>query len=173
MISEPDALVRLTRLCAELATDCTAMKARASEVAQLNSHWDKLGSLGRPELVLLAVNLHGWYTALETALERVARLLDQSTPEGGSWHIDLLAQMKLDIPGVRPSVLPEAAMQALHELRKFRHFFRNAYVLEFDPLQIKQRAADLLQADPLLAVTMSNLQTHLAATLAELAGASR
>ena len=145
------------------------MKARAAEVAQLNDRWDKADGLGRPELVLLAVNLHGWYTAFETALERVARLLDQSIPEGSSWHIDLLAQMKLDIPGVRPAVIPEGAMQALHNLRKFRHFFRNAYVLDLDPVQVKQRAADLLQAVPPLATAMANLQAHIGATLAELA----
>ena len=173
MVAEPEAVVRLTRLRTELAADCAAMKARASEVAQLSDQWDKSGSLGRPELVLLAVNLHGWYTAFETALEPVARLLDQSTPEGGSWHVDLLAQMKLDIPGVRPSVIPEAAMQALHELRKFRHFFRNAYVLDLDPQQVRQRAVDLLHADPPLADAMSNLQAHVTATLAELTGIAR
>ena len=173
MVAEPESVVRLTRLQAELATDFAAMKARASEVAELSSHWDRAGGLGRPELVLLAVNLHGWYTALETALERVARLLDQSTPEGGSWHVDLLGQMKLDIPGVRPSVIPDVAMRSLHELRKFRHFFRNAYVLDLDPLQVRQRVADLLRADPLLAGALSNLQAHVAATLAELTGTAR
>ena len=74
MVAEPEAVVRLTRLRTELAADCAAMKARASEVAQLSDRWDKSGSLGRPELVLLAVNLHGWYTALETALEDRLRL---------------------------------------------------------------------------------------------------
>ena len=173
MVAEPEAIVRLTRLRAELSVDCAAMNARVAEVAQLIDSWDTASSLGRPELVLLAVNLHGLYTALETALERVARLLDHSAPEGGSWHVDLLAQMKLDVPGVRPAVVPEIATQGLHELRKFRHFFRNAYVLNLDPLQVRLRADDLLRvADP-VANALSGLQAHVAATLAELTGITR
>jgi len=170
MVSEPEPVVRLTRLRVELAADCAAMDARSAEVAELVDRWDKGGSLGRPELVLLAVNLHGWYTALETALERVARLLDRSSPEGGSWHIDLPAQMKLDMPGVRPAVIPEQAVQGLHELRKFRHFFRSAYVLDLDEAQVRQRAAELLQVDRPMATALSGLQNHVASTLAELTG---
>jgi hypothetical protein len=146
------------------------MEARASEVEQLMDGWDKAGALGRPELALLAVNLHGWYTALETALERIARLLDQSAPEGGSWHVDLLAQMKIDVPGVRPAAVPEIVMPRLHELRKFRHFFRNAYVLDLDPAQVRERAADLLRVAHPVATALSGLQIHVAATLAELTG---
>jgi hypothetical protein len=153
-----------------LVVDRAALEARAAETAELMGRWDTDGRLGRPELVLLAVNLHGWYTALETALERVARLLDQSVPEGGSWHIDLLAQMKLDVPGVRPAVLPEMAMQALHELRKFRHFFRNAYVLDLDPVLVHQRSSDLVRVSLPVADGLAGLQNHIASTLTALIG---
>jgi hypothetical protein len=70
-------------------------------------------------------------------------------------------------------VIPEVSLQALHELRRFRHFFRNAYVLDLDPLQVRQRAADLLHADPPLAAAMSGLLAHIAATLSELTGGAR
>ena len=53
MVSEPEPVVRLTRLRVELAADCAAMDARSAEVAELVDRWDKGGSLGRPELVLL------------------------------------------------------------------------------------------------------------------------
>jgi hypothetical protein len=168
MVAEPDAVVRLTRLQAELAGDMAAMRERAAETGELLGRWDAEGKLARPELVLLAVNLHGWYTALETALERVARLLDQTVPEGAAWHLDLLAQMRLDVPAVRPAVIPEGAQSSLQELRKFRHFFRNAYVLDLDPAQVRQRAADLLAVSAPVSASLAHLQDHLAAVLAEL-----
>jgi hypothetical protein len=120
---------------------------------------------------LVAVNLHGWYTALETALERVARLLDQTVPDGGSWHLDLLAQMRLEVPGVRPAIIPESVMPELHELRKFRHFCRNAYALDLDAAMVRQRAADLLRVCGPEAGAMAALRARIDATLAELLAA--
>ena len=169
MVAEPELVVRLARLRAELEGDTAAMKARAAEVVDLVALWDRQADLRRPELVLLAVNLHGWYTALETALERIARLMDQSVPDGPAWHIDLIAQMYLDVPGVRPAVLPKAVAPALQELRKFRHFFRNAYVLDLDPALVRERAISLSQIGGPVAAGLAALQTLLAATIAELA----
>ena len=59
MVAEPETVVRLTRLKTDLAGDRAAMDARESEVGELVRRWDQAGSLGRPELVLIAVNLHG------------------------------------------------------------------------------------------------------------------
>lgn len=171
MVVETETVVRLTRLKTDLTSDRAAMDARESEVGELVRRWDKAGSLGRPELVLIAVNLHGWYTALETALERVARLLDQTVPDGGSWHLDLLAQMRLEVPGVRPAIVPESFMPELHELRKFRHFFRNAYALDLDAALVRQRAADLLCVCGPEAAAMAALRAHIDATLTELLAA--
>ena len=91
----------------------------------------------RDKTIVLAVNLHAYYTALETALERIARLLDESVPAGPTWHVYLVSQMSTEIPSVRPAVLPGGAGAELHELRKFRHFFRSAYVLELDPARTR------------------------------------
>jgi hypothetical protein len=95
MVSEPAVAVRLARLRAEMTHDLSAMNARAGEISDLLGRWNTEGGLGRGEVIVMAVNLHGWYTALETILERVARLLDQSVPTGGAWHIDLIEQMQL------------------------------------------------------------------------------
>ena len=70
-MTEPDAVVRLTRLSQELGADRGALDARAAEIEDLLRRWNEARAISRPELVLVAVNLHGWYTALETALERV------------------------------------------------------------------------------------------------------
>jgi hypothetical protein len=149
MVAEPDLLVRLHRLRTELRADVDAMEARAAETRTLVESWDEQGTIGRADLVLIAVNLHGWYTAFEAALERTARQLDQTVPTGSSWHVDLLDQMRIEMPGLRSALIPEGTLILLHELRKFRHFFRNAYVLELDAPQVRARATNLaLIADP-------------------------
>jgi hypothetical protein len=40
MVAEPEAVVRLTRLRAELQADRMAMQARADETADLSNRWD-------------------------------------------------------------------------------------------------------------------------------------
>jgi hypothetical protein len=169
MVAEPELVVRLTRLRTEVQSDRAAMQARADEAAQLIDRWDREGALGRPEIVLLAVNLHGWYTALEAALERIGRLLDQSVPEGESWHADLVAQMQLEVPGVRRAVIPKDVDAGLRDLRRFRHFFRNAYVLDLDPTLVRQRATDLFRVRGPVAAGLAALETHLRAAIDELA----
>jgi hypothetical protein len=116
----------------------------------------------------VAVNLHGWYTALETALERIGRLLDQSVPEGEAWHADLIAQMQLEVPGVRPAVIPKNVESGLRELRRFRHFFRNAYVLDLDPVRVRERAADLSSISRAVVAGLMAIEVHAQAAIARL-----
>jgi hypothetical protein len=40
--------------------------------------------------------------------------------------------MFLEIPGVRPGVLPEAVRPMLNDLRSFRHIFRHSYDFQLD-----------------------------------------
>jgi hypothetical protein len=172
MVREPEVLVRLRRLEAELGVERSALQGRWQETRELVARWDAEGRLGRPELVLIAVNLHGWYTAFETALERVARLLDQSAPGGSSWHVDLIDQMRVDVPGLRPALVSEPTLGPLHELRKFRHFFRNAYVLDLDPVLVRARVRDLELVAPSAAANLDRLERELAQAMAELLGPS-
>lgn len=165
MPAEADVVVRLARLKGELRVDVDALTIRADELRGIIEAWDASRVIDRPNLVLAAVNIHGWYTALETGLERVARLLDQSVPAGASWHVDLLSQMQIEIPGVRPPALPTSLGGELNELRRFRHFFRNAYVVEFDPKKVRQHSEELLRAQPLVASALEALLRHVEATL--------
>lgn len=59
MVAEPDLLVRLHRPRTELRADMDAMEARAAETWTLVKSWDEQGTIGRADLVLIAVNLHG------------------------------------------------------------------------------------------------------------------
>ena len=46
------------------------------------------------------------------------------------WHRELLHKMKVEVPGIRPTVLSQSTHHYLDELRRFRHFKR--YYFEFD-----------------------------------------
>jgi hypothetical protein len=84
----------------------------------------------------VALNLHGFYAGLERVFKIVAERIDQTVPEGGSWHQELLEQMNTELNGVRPSVLSDDARKKLDRYRGFRHVVRNVYAFEFDPEQI-------------------------------------
>ena len=88
-----------------------------------------------------ALNLHGFYAGVERLFEAAALQLDGSLPKGEAWHRDLLDQMTLDLPGLRPPVISLAVMQMLDEYRRFRHVVRNVYAESFDP----QRVGELVE----------------------------
>jgi hypothetical protein len=160
-------LARLARLLREYDVDLAALGARAAESAEVLPRLSLPGP-SRADVVLLAANLHGYYTALETLLGRVAGLFDQEVPRGASRHMELLEQMLTDVPGLRPALLPASVMPDLHELRKFRHFFRNAYVLDLDVDKIRGHAERLSRLDPPLRASLEGFRRHAAAILDEL-----
>jgi hypothetical protein len=84
-----DARVRLTRLIEEARIEIEALDATAGAL-----HRDRpslaSGEASEATLALAAVRLHRYYTAVEALLERVARLFDESIPEGPTSHRDLL-----------------------------------------------------------------------------------
>lgn len=49
--------------------------------------------------------LHDFYTGIEKILEDIAKEVDRRVPIGEGWHSELLHQMTLDIPGLRPPVM--------------------------------------------------------------------
>lgn len=80
----------------------------------------------------VALHLHHLYTGIEDLFSRVATDVDGDLPSGPEWHRQLLEQMDLDVPGVRPRLLDHATLSDLDLLRRFRHRVRHAYV---DPLE--------------------------------------
>lgn len=65
-----------------------------------------------------AVAVHGWYSALEAALERIVRTLDGDVPQGDRWHRDLLSQATVELPDVRPPVLPRELLPETYRLKR-------------------------------------------------------
>jgi len=88
--------------------------------------------------------LHDFYVAAEYIFETVARNLDDLSPTGPEWHRELLRQMTLSVPGIRPALLTTETADRLDEFRAFRHVFRNVYGFNLS----SQRLQELLRALP-------------------------
>ena len=71
--------------------------------------------------------LHDFYSAIERVFTRIARELNGGIPQGEQWHRQLLDDMRLDIPEVRPAVIEGPLAKVLGEYLGFRHLFRNVY----------------------------------------------
>jgi hypothetical protein len=81
----------------------------------------------------VALNLHSFYSGLERIFELIAVEIDGGKLSGGDWHVELLRQMTLNLPGVRPAVLRKPSAEQLDELRRFRHRVRNIYAANLQP----------------------------------------
>jgi hypothetical protein len=85
-----------------------------------------------------ALNLHDFYAGLERIFYHIASTIDRSVPSGHEWHRELLRQMGLGIPTIRPAVLTAETIKSVDEFLRFRHIVRNIYAFEFDPERINQ-----------------------------------
>jgi len=82
--------------------------------------------------------LHDFYTGIEKIFESIAKEVDNRLPMGEEWHIELLHQMTLDIPGLRPQVITAKTEKKLREYLGFRHLFRKRYGFELDWQKLKK-----------------------------------
>jgi hypothetical protein len=103
------ARARLSRLLLEASVDLGALRALSSE---LGAHVAALEapSPARPILALISVDLHNYYTALESLFERTARHLDEAVPSGADWHVELVDQMAADLPPVEAARMHTAGL---------------------------------------------------------------
>jgi hypothetical protein len=157
------ARARLSRLLVEASVDLGALDALSAELrAQQAALHEPRPS--RPILALASVDLHNYYTALESLFERIARHVDEAVPAGADWHVALVDQMAADLPPVRPAVIDTRQRAWLHELRRFRHFFRHAYAVELDPTRLREHVTALLEAHHDLADALERLLEFVRAT---------
>lgn len=89
-----------------------------------------------------ALNLHDFYTGLERIFQQIASVVDETVPVGAEWHRDLLEQMCIAFPEVRPAVLSLTTCRALGEFMRFRHVVRNVYAYNFDPYRVTRLVED-------------------------------
>ena len=90
-----------------------------------------------------ALNLQGFYTGAEQAMEAIAVEVDGGMPQGPNWHRELLRQMAAPLATVRPAVLGEDALFVLDELRRFRHVVRNVYAQNLDGARVADLGTSL------------------------------
>jgi hypothetical protein len=73
-------------------------------------HWKRAGvELEDQDAFLnsVALNLHSFYNGIERVLELIVVDLDGATLGGDAWHMELLRQVQLEIPALRPAVISE------------------------------------------------------------------
>jgi len=90
----------------------------------------------------VALNLHDFYNGLERIFERIAENIDEIKPEGLNWHQEILKQMAMEIPKVRPAVISQDLREELDKYRAFRHIVRNIYAHNFKIDKIKDLMGD-------------------------------
>ena len=93
------------------------------------------------DLAAVAYLLHNLYNALENSFDQTSRTFENHVVDTARWHRELLEKMFLEIPGLRPALLPEALRPIMNDLRGFRHLFRHSYDFELDV----RRLLDLCQ----------------------------
>jgi hypothetical protein len=93
----------------------------------------------------VALNIHSFYSGLERIFEKISSAVDGSLPKGVNWHQELLKQMTLEIPDVRPAVISEKTREQLEPYRGFRHVVRNVYTYHISPNKMKPLAKGIRQ----------------------------
>jgi len=104
---------------------------------------DAAASPGGYNVDAAALNLHGFYAGLERVFLTVAERIDESVPTGSAWHQELLRQMTIALPDVRPAVVSEQLAQELDRYRGFRHVVRNVYAYVLDRRRVGELVDDL------------------------------
>ena len=72
-------------------------------------------------LRIIGSMLNDFYTFVENIAKTVAARVDGGIPGGDDWHRELLEQMSLPIPGLRPPLLSGDTVALLNKFRAFRH----------------------------------------------------
>lgn len=100
--------------------------------------WGKAKKLGDDLYIdSAALNIHSFYAGLERIFKLIAEEIDESLPQGKSWHHNLLKQMATEIEKVRPAVISDDTLNGLDEYRGFRHIVRNIYTFQLSEKRIK------------------------------------
>ena len=112
--------------------------------ARVESAW-KAAAANNDELYFdsVALNIHSFYSGLERLFEKISSAIDGSIPQGANWHQELLNQMTLEIPNVRPAVISEKTRKQLDTYRGFRHVVRNVYTYHISPDKLEPLAKNI------------------------------
>ena len=80
-----------------------------------------------------AHQLSRMFNGFEQTALRVGRAFENNIDDEKGGHTALLNRLALDIPRVRPALIPSELRLPLNELKAFRHVTVHAYDLQLDP----------------------------------------
>ncbi|MDX2240087.1 MAG: hypothetical protein NW224_05320 [Leptolyngbyaceae cyanobacterium bins.302] len=104
--------VLIARLNKEVAKIQIVVQAAVSQA-------DKAKKTGDSDYLLAAaLSVQNFYMGVEQAFEEIAKQIDESVPVGASSHRELLEQMALEIPDVRPPVIEADTLTRLNRLNR-------------------------------------------------------
>lgn len=148
MVDRPRDDAAILVLLEEIRVDRQAVDRHAAVVneALAKAPWPP----DSPIVAVVAVAVHHFYGAVESIFERVARTFEGPPERQDRWHQELLERMSLTLDDVRPAVTRRETTQALAMVLGFRHFFRHAYSVSFDPRRLELAAQDVRRAHVLL-----------------------
>lgn len=109
------------RLAAEIASELQSLSLLEEQSAEAPQGDDTFSLRARGSI------LHDFYSGIERVFVRIAEELNGGVPHGEQWHRQLVKDMSLEIPEVRPAVIDEELARSLGDFRRFRHVFRNVY----------------------------------------------
>ena len=139
------------------------IRSELSDLEKLVSRAERAitASQSRPEdqdlfIDSAALSLHDLYSGLERIFRQIAATVDNQVPSDLEWHRELLRQMSVEQPGLRPAVISNVSVSALDEYLRFRHVLRNIYAFSFIPSQIERL---VYQFKPVFAQVRSELST--------------
>ena len=119
------------RLKAEIESELAGLEALANEMSVAPRRDDTYSLRARGSI------LHDFYTGMERILVRIAAELNGGVPQAEQWHRELIHNMALDVPEVRPPVIDADLARALGEYLRFRHVFRNVYGYVLEPERMR------------------------------------
>lgn len=108
------------------------------------------------QLESVAYQIHNIYNAIEDLLRLVAAHFENQISDSA-----LLQRMTQPVLGVRPALLTKDTFRLLNALRGFRHFFRHAYIVTVDPVQLQSNLHKARQAYQLLHNDVSHFLAQL------------
>jgi hypothetical protein len=126
----PDELL-LRRLAREIEAELANIERLRFELRDAPSGDDTFSLRGRASV------LHDFYTGVERIFIRIAEELDGGVPRGEQWHRQLLQDMSLELPEIRPAVISTETAERLGDYLRFRHVFRNVYGFVLDATRLK------------------------------------
>jgi hypothetical protein len=108
-----------------------------------------------------AVNLQAYYTGIERIFRMLAENIDGSIPESEKWHKDLLNQIAIEIPQIRPPVISKALRDELVEYLMFRHLIRNVYPFDINEKKVEELLNKLQRVHEQLSRELETFQEFL------------